>query len=235
MNDFAKRSRTARRSRPLRLLVSCEHGGNRVPARYVALFSGAADVLDSHRGLDYGALELARAFGRELGVEPFTATTSRLVVDLNRSPHHRNVLSQYTRRLSREQRARTMTAHYWPYRNAVDGYVDRAVADGESVLHGEVRNCDIAFLYDPARRAEVRFIAAWSAALRAAAPALAQRRNYPYRGTSDALVTHLRRRHGDRRYAGVELEVNQKHFGSRGWRALVEVLATTLATAVAAI
>jgi predicted N-formylglutamate amidohydrolase len=216
-----------------------------VPARYAGLFAGAAAVLDSHRGLDHGALEVARALGRKLGVEPFTATTTRLVVDLNRSPHHKNVFSEYTRTLSRGQRAAVMTAHYWPYRNAVQGYVDRAVAAGESVLHvaahsftpvlrGEVRNCDIAFLYDSTRRGELRFVDAWSAALRAAAPELTQRRNYPYRGTSDALVTHLRRRHGDARYAGVELEVNQKHVGGRGWRALVALLAATFAAAVEA-
>jgi predicted N-formylglutamate amidohydrolase len=216
-----------------------------VPARYAGLFAGAADVLGSHRGLDYGALEVARAFGRKLGVEPFTATTTRLVVDLNRSPHHKNVFSEYMRPLSREQRAAAMAAHYWPYRNAVEGYVDRVVAAGEAVVHvashsftptlgSEVRNCDIAFLYDPARRGEVSFIDAWSAALAAAAPELTLRRNYPYRGTSDALVTHLRRRHGDVRYAGVELEVNQKHVGGREWRALVELLAITLAAAMAA-
>jgi predicted N-formylglutamate amidohydrolase len=214
-----------------------------VPAQYAALFAGAAEVLDSHRGLDYGALEVAKAFGRRLGVEPFTATTTRLVVDLNRSPHHENVFSEYTRPLTHEQRAAVMDAHYWPYRNAVMSRVDRAVARGEAVLHvsshsftpvlhGDVRNCDIAFLYDPARRGEVRFIDAWSAALRAAASELRVRRNYPYRGTSDALVTHLRHRHADARYAGVELEVNQKHVGSRGWRALIALLATTLAAAV---
>ena len=214
-----------------------------MPARYAGLFVDAADVLDSHRGYDHGALEVARAFGRKLGVEPFTATTTRLVVDLNRSPRHKNVFSEYTRRLSHEQRAAAMAAHYWPYRNAVERYVDEAVAAGESVLHisshsftpvlrGEVRNCDIAFLYDSTRRGEVTFIDAWSAALHSAAPALKQRRNYPYRGTSDALVTHLRRRHGDARYAGVELEVNQKHVGGRDWRTLVEVLAVTLAVAV---
>jgi predicted N-formylglutamate amidohydrolase len=226
-----------------RLLVSCEHGGNRVPAKLAPLFAGAAAVLDSHRGLDYGALEVARACGRRLGVETFVATTTRLVVDLNRSPHHRNVLSDYTRRLSPERRSAVMAAHYWPYRSAVEAFVASTVAAGEAVLHvashsftpalhGEVRNCDIAFLYDPARRGEVRFIEAWHAAIRSAAPDLVLRRNYPYRGTSDALVTHLRRRYADRRYAGVELEVNQKHVGGRGWRSLVAMLATTLAIAV---
>jgi predicted N-formylglutamate amidohydrolase len=214
-----------------------------VPAAYARLFAGAARVLDSHRGLDYGALEVARAFGRRLGVEPFTATTTRLVVDLNRSPNHRNVFSEYTRVLPREERAAVMAAHYWPYRNAVESAVRRAVEAGRAVLHvashsftpvlrGEVRNCDLGFLYDPARRSEVRFIDAWHAAVRAAAPELKVRHNYPYRGTSDALVTHLRRRHGDARYAGVELEVNQKHVGGRGWPALVGLLVATLATAV---
>jgi predicted N-formylglutamate amidohydrolase len=99
-------------------------------------------------------------------------------------------------------------------------------------MRGEVRNCDIGLLYDPVRRGEMRFVDAWSAALHAAAPELTVRRNYPYRGTSDAFVTHLRRRHADARYAGVELEVNQKHVGSRGWRALVTLLVTTLAGVV---
>jgi len=216
-----------------------------VPARYARLFAGAAGVLDSHRGLDYGALEVARAFGRRLRVAPFTATTTRLVVDLNRSSYHRNVFSEYTRTLTSEQRTAAMAAHYWPYRSAVEGAVDRAVAAGRAVLHvsshsftpvlhGDVRTCDIGFLYDPARSGEVSFIEAWHAAVSAAAPGLVLRRNYPYRGTSDALVTYLRRRHGERVYAGVELEVNQKHVGSRGWRALVSMLATTLATAASA-
>ena len=216
-----------------------------MPARYAPLFAGAAGVLDSHRGLDYGALEVARAFGRRLGVSPFTATTTRLVVDLNRSSYHRNVFSEYTRVLTRAERAAAMAAHYWPYRNRVEGAVDDALAAGRAVLHvsshsftpvlhGEVRDCDIGFLYDPARSGERRFIDAWYQAARAAAPDLVLRRNYPYRGTSDALVTHLRRRHGERTYAGVELEVNQKHVGGRGWRALVSMLATTLAMAVRA-
>jgi predicted N-formylglutamate amidohydrolase len=244
MSNSAKRSPTVSRSRLRRqLLVSCEHGGNRVPAAYARLFAGAGDVLDSHRGLDYGALEVARAFGRRLRVTPHTATTTRLVVDLNRSPKHKNVFSEYTRELSPREREQAMAAHYWPYRRAVVGAVDAAVAAGHAVLHvsshsftpvlrGEVRNCDLGFLYDPARRAEVRFIDAWHAAVSAAAPELKVRRNYPYRGTSDALVTHLRRRHGDTRYAGVELEVNQKHVDARDWRALVAMLVTTLAIAV---
>ena len=196
-------------------------------------------MLDSHRGLDFGALESARAFGRRLGVVPFTATVSRLVCDLNRSPSHRNLFSEYTRDLAVERREALLAAHYWPYRNRVEQAV--AAAPGPvlhvsshsftPVLRGEVRRCDVGFLYDPARPVEVRFIETWHEALAAAAPELVLRRNYPYRGTSDALVTHLRRRFGDR-YAGIEIEVNQKHVGTARWRALVATLSATLAAAV---
>jgi predicted N-formylglutamate amidohydrolase len=226
-----------------RLLVSCEHGGNRVPREYAPLFAGAADVLATHRGYDLGAADVARAFGRRLGVTPFMAMTTRLVVDLNRSPGNRNVFSSYTRSLPVGRREAALAAHYRPYRDAVESAVTDAVGAGETVLHvsshsftpelrGEVRNCDVGFLYDPRGRGEVRFVEAWYAALAAAAPALVLRRNYPYRGVSDALVTHLRRRYGSRGYVGVELEVNQKHVASRGWRSLVSVLGATLAAAV---
>ena len=95
------------------LLVSCEHGGNRVPKEYAPLFADAAAVLATHRGYDIGALEVARDFGRRLGVTPFTATTTRLVVDLNRSPGNRDVFSAYTPlaagRASAKRRSRRTT------------------------------------------------------------------------------------------------------------------------------
>jgi predicted N-formylglutamate amidohydrolase len=226
-----------------RLLVSCEHGGNEVPAVYAPLFAGASAVLDSHRALDFGALDVARAFGERLGVTPVTATVTRLVVDLNRSPYHRNVFSEYTRALTRGEKRAAMDGHYWPYRKEVERRVERAVRAGAFVLHvsahsftpaleGEVRNCDVGLLYDPRSGSERRFIAAWQAALGVQAPSLRVRRNYPYRGVSDALVTHLRRAHGHRAYAGVELEVNQKHVGMPGWRALVAALTDALEAAL---
>jgi predicted N-formylglutamate amidohydrolase len=200
-------------------------------------------VLATHRGYDLGALAVARQFGRRLGVTPFIATTTRLVVDLNRSPHNPSVFSDYTRSLTPARKAAALAAHYWPYRTAVESAVAASLGAGHPVLHvsahsftpelrGEVRNCDVGFLYDPRRAGEVRFIEAWYAALHVAAPTLTLRRNYPYRGISDALVTHLRRRYGARGYVGMELEINQKHVGSRGWRALVALLGATLLTAV---
>jgi predicted N-formylglutamate amidohydrolase len=215
-----------------------------VPAAYAPLFAAAAGVLDSHRGLDYGALEVARSFGRRLGVTPETATVSRLVCDLNRSPYHRNLFSEFTRSLGPEARERVLARHYWPYRQRVEAAVVEAVTSGDAILHvsshsftpvlnGEVRRCDVGFLYDPRQPRERAFVAAWHEALAAAAPELVLRRNYPYKGVSDALVTHLRRRYAARGYVGVEIEVNQKHVGAARWRALVGALTESLAAAVA--
>ena len=53
-----------------RLLITCEHGGNRIPARYRPLFRRHRAALESHRGYDPGALAVARdiaaAFDAEL-------------------------------------------------------------------------------------------------------------------------------------------------------------------------
>jgi predicted N-formylglutamate amidohydrolase len=248
MKSSAKRSATRGRSRPprrpqQRLIVSCEHGGNRVPKAYAPLFVDAAAVLATHRGYDIGALEIARDFGRRLGVTPFIATTTRLVVDLNRSPGNRNVFSAYTRSLPAAEREAALVTYYRPYRAAVERAVETAIDAGEPVLHvsahsftpelrGEVRNCDVGFLYDPRQLGDVQFVEAWYAALRSEAPELVLRRNYPYRGVSDSLVTMLRRRHAPRGYVGIELEVNQKHAASRGWRSLVATLGKALAAVV---
>jgi predicted N-formylglutamate amidohydrolase len=41
-------------------VVTCEHGGNRIPSAYVDLFHGWQARLSSHQGYDAGALVMAR-------------------------------------------------------------------------------------------------------------------------------------------------------------------------------
>ena len=201
------------------------------------VFAGAADVLSTHRGYDLGAVDVARALGRRLGVTPFIATTTRLVVDLNRSPDNRNVFSAYTRGLSSERRAAALAAHYRPYRDAVESAVADTVRGGGTVLHvsahsftpvlrGEVRRCDVGFLYDPRRVAEVAFCREWQARLADAHGTWRVRMNYPYRGTSDGLVTALRRELPEARYIGMEIEINQERLvQGREKRSLLRALA----------
>jgi predicted N-formylglutamate amidohydrolase len=43
------------------LVISCEHGGNRIPEPYRDLFRPYRASLHSHRGFDAGSLPMARA------------------------------------------------------------------------------------------------------------------------------------------------------------------------------
>jgi hypothetical protein len=66
-----------------------------------------------------------------------------------------------------------------------------------------------------------------------ALPHLRVRRNRPYRGTSDGLTTHLRRRFAAKDYAGIELELNQALLGKKGEIALLRAVADALRTLTA--
>lgn len=212
-------------------LVTCEHGGYRVPASYRALFPDAAEELASHQGYDIGAIELARRIGRTLGVEPQTATTTRLLVDLNRSPDHPRLLSRYSRGLPQHERHRLLDEHYWPHRRRVlesarkesarGRVVHLAVHSFTPVMDGRERPADFGLLYDPQRPGEREFCQLVKATLREASPRLRVRRNYPYLGTSDGLTTWLRTQLPDRRYLGIELELNQMHAADRSMRTLI--------------
>jgi predicted N-formylglutamate amidohydrolase len=208
-------------------LVTCEHGGNDVPDAWRDLFRGAAPELASHRGWDAGALELARRLAVDLGAPLQASTTTRLLVDLNRSAHNPSVFSRFSRGLSPEGRTDLLRGVWEPYRRTVDARVSALTATGRPVIHvgvhsftpvldGVRRRADVALLYDPARPAERAFAAVWLETVRRIRPTLRVRRNHPYRGASDGLTTWLRRRHGAGSYLGLELEVSQGLLGGDG-------------------
>ena len=203
-----------------RWLFTCEHGGYAVPADYAALFRGADEVLRSHRGWDPGALEVFETVAPGLADAAFSVTTTRLLVDANRSLHHPRVFSEFTRPLPRAARAGIVARWWRPWRDAVAGTVAGWLETGLPVQHfsvhsftpeldGQIRNADIGLLYDPSRPAEREFCAGLGARL--AARGWRVRMNYPYRGAADGHTSALRRRFGPR-YAGIELEFNQALF-----------------------
>ncbi len=223
----------------LAIVISCEHGGNDVPPPYRTLFAGAAAVLESHRGFDAGALEVAEALAAACGAALVSATTTRLLVDLNRSAGHARLLSEFTRGLPPEAKRTLLAEHYAPYRERVEAVVAAAAAGGARVLHvsshsftpvldGRERMADLGLLYDPRRPGERSIATAWARDLAEALPRLRIRRNYPYRGAADGLTAHLRRRFVDADYAGFELEVNQALVGRPGWPETVLALGESL-------
>lgn len=222
------------------LLITCEHGGADIPAAYAPLFGDWRDALASHRGHDFGALETARRLARAAHAPLLFSTTSRMLVDLNRSIGHPGLFSEATKGLSRRDKDAILAQYYHPHRDAVAAVVAEGIAAGRMVLHlashsftprlrGVTRHCDVGFLYDPRRSAEKDFCRHWLRELSCLDGDLILRRNYPYKGVSDGLVTAFRRRFGER-YLGVELEVNQR-FALGGDEALGSI-SETLADAL---
>lgn len=246
---MARRPRADNPSTLTRVLITCEHGGNLVPAAFAQLFRGRERMLHSHRGWDPGALELAGAIAARLQAPMCFALTTRLLVDLNRSETSPTLMAPWLDELPAAARRAIVRDHHRPYRQHVATTLARLLRARSSrvlhvsvhtftpVLRGDRRNVDIGLLFDPARRFEAVAASVWMNRLREALPRLRIRANQPYLGTDDGLTTHLRTVHADARYAGIELEVNQR-FARRGgpaWRRLIGVVAETLAETGAAL
>ena len=228
-------------------LITCEHGGNRIPAPYRRLFREHRGLLESHRGYDPGALVMAREFANAFRAPLVTSTISRLVIDLNRSIGHPQLFSVATRGAPATLRAEIIERHYLPYRAHVERLVAQSVSRGQRVIHisshsftpeldGRVRRADVGLLYDPGRRGEAALCARWKASQSQLDPELRVRRNYPYAGKGDGLTAYLRRHFLPLAYVGIELEVNQGivFAAGRRWTALRRLLVDSLRTACAA-
>lgn len=226
------------------LLFTCEHAGNSVPKEYADLFRGAEDVLESHRGWDRGAMTLARFLARELDRPLLAVTWSRLFVEANRAPTNPRIWSRFTVSLPKEERERILERYWRPHRATVERIVADA-AQSRRVVHvavhsfvpeldGEVRNADIALLYDSRRPGERAFCRRWNEVMHRLDPRLRLRCNYPYRGLADGLTTWMRRLHPEERYLGIELEINQALVDAPGWGRLQRLIAESLRELVGA-
>lgn len=227
-------------------IITCEHGGNHIPTPYRPLFRGQRAILDSHRGYDPGAIKMAIDLAGAFDAPLVASTTSRLLVDLNRSIKNPHLFSPIVRRASTDTRTHIVEQHYRPHRRQAEDLVTQVVDRGDRAIHiashsftpelgGKVRHADVGLLYDPTRPCEAELCARWKRSITERAPELRVRRNYPYAGKADGLTSYLRLRFDDREYAGIELEVNQSivSAGGRRWKALRRVLMDSLRTATA--
>lgn len=203
-------------------VFTCEHGGNQVPENYARVFADAQEKLNSHRGWDPGALQLLNKI-EELADFSCSSTTSRLLVELNRSLHHPNLFSDYSKKLSQPEKAQLLEQYYYPYRLKVEGAVDDLLSRQQRIYHlsmhsftpvlnGQKRDADIGLLYDPKNKLEKAFCKQWKEFLKKELPQFRVRFNYPYKGIADGFTTYLRKKHPFN-YAGIEFELNQQWAG----------------------
>lgn len=183
---------------------------------------------------------MARSLARDLRAPLFSSTVTRLLVDLNRSVGHSQLYSELSKALGPAEREALLERYYFPHRERIESWIERRSRSGQQVLHigvhsfapridGHTRRADIGLLYDPARLPERRLCARWKTALHEIDPELRVRRNYPYSGNADGLVTHLRRVFSSRRYLGIEIEANQALLATaRGRRRAADSMATSI-------
>ncbi len=225
----------------LQFIITCEHGGNEIPDQYGALFTSYKEALNSHRGYDPGALELAKIFARQLACPLYFSTTSRLLVELNRSIGSKALFSEITKQLPLAERNGILDKYYFPYRRAVKQEIQHAISNAKCVAHisvhsftpimeGEERRADIGLLYDPSRNFEKEFCQNWRRNILKLNPEMSVRMNYPYAGKADGFTTYLRKHFTEGCYLGIELEVNQKYPLAlyRKWRELKKILTKAL-------
>jgi predicted N-formylglutamate amidohydrolase len=215
------------------LLLSCEHGGNDVPAEFRDVLAFSQRTLASHRGFDRGALAVAAALAQHFRAPLLSCTVTRLLVDHNRPPDHPDVVGRGVDAPTRRRLLDTLHRPYWRR-------LERAVARCDAVLHvavhsftpvrcGVRRDADIALLYDPMRAPERAFCARWLCSLARLRPWRLQR-NYPYKGTDPGLTTYLRTRFPAEQYLGIELEMNQRFFRAGAGEDVISALIASLAS-----
>ena len=204
----------------MKLVFSCEHGGNEIPEYYKHLFKNADEALNSHRGIDFGTLDLFN-YCTSLSDYSISNKISRLLIELNRSLHHPKLFSEYTAALNEAEKSKLIDEIYNPYRDKLEAEISKIIAEGEEVAHisfhsftpvldGKIRNADIGLLFDPSRASEKMICKKLKELLKTEIPAFKLRFNYPYLGKADGLTTYLRKKFPEN-YLGIEIEVNQKH------------------------
>src|SRR4029077_2634112 len=112
-------------------IITCEHGGNRIPAPYRRLFREQRALLDSHRGYDPGSPVMAKALARAFAAPLVALTVTRLLIDLNRSIGHPQLFSAMIRAAPAQTRAQIVEQHYRPHRMHVERLIGHAVSRGQ--------------------------------------------------------------------------------------------------------
>lgn len=205
-----------------RIILSCEHAGNRVPPGYKHLFTAKPDILTTHRAYDISIAAIAQQLQKILDCPLCLYEWTRLLIDVNRT-RKQSQFSQFSKKLSDADKQHLLEAFDKPYKDRLNQTVVEQLHNAPvlhlslhsftPVLKGHKRNADIGILYDPSRRQETAYAKTLQSRLRRET-GLRIRRNYPYRGRADGAATWLRKHYVQAQYLGIEIEFNQAFLGS---------------------
>ncbi len=149
-----------------RLIVTCEHASNAVPAPLTTTPSDQR-WLDDHWGWDIGAADVVRELVRLKDGIGILSEFSRLVIDANRGTDHPDLIRtsiyddalSFNVALDDAEVARRVRTLYDPYHDAIDRELHRRLSDGGDVVllsihsftpefEGDKRAMEIGVLFD---------------------------------------------------------------------------------------
>lgn len=122
------------------LILLGEHAGFSIPAHMNRL--GVPEITfqdDQNFAGDHGVRHILYSLARQVGMTTIMGRYSRLLIDLNRSPDHPDML--WTKHhgvpvpvnadLSAAEKEERMNSYYWPFHNRVRYHIERLVKSGK--------------------------------------------------------------------------------------------------------
>ena len=206
--------------KPTVLILSCEHATNRVPVAYQPLFAHALDILQSPKAYDLGAIDIASHLQASLSCDMVQSNVTRLLVDCDHSEHHAKCFSKFTKKLDPVEKKNLITTYYLPFYHRLDKIIDANVAADKQVLHisihtfapkshGHIYHSGVGILYDSHRHGEKEVARLIHGLLLQENMPYKVRLNYPFSGSKDYVLSHFRKKHDQKHYLGIKIDMNQ--------------------------
>lgn len=207
-------------------LFLCEHASSSLPGWARPFFpKKAKEILESHKGWDAGAPDLARRLARGLKGPLHCGTHSRLLLDLNRSVHSKNLWSYWSKKMPEVLKQKSLSEFYVPYREHASRNLARLVSRGPvgifavhsfvPVLNGKTRSTDVGLLFHHASDKERLLAESLRFYLSRQLPDWKIHFNLPYRGFTDCFLNDLSEQYqANLDVVGLFLEFNQRRLGT---------------------
>lgn len=226
------------------IIITAEHAGNHVPAKFEGLFKGFEEVLLSHRGWDVGSYETANFMAENLEAQFHYQKLSRLIIEMNRSLHHGQLFSEFTDGLSQDEKQTLINDYYTPYRDQVERNIANLINSGNTIIHlsihsftpvfeGIERKVDVGLLCDATITNELQFCYVYKAKLQSQLEQMTININDPYDGAADGFTTYLRTQFSSNNYLGIEVEINQKFVNTSFQESITQALTSSIKKIIA--
>lgn len=193
-------------------LVICDHASNRVPRVLKGLGIQKSDLM-RHIGWDIGTEDIGRHISRALDMPLVLASYSRLVVDLNRAPNHKECIPEVSDRtaipanegLSAKDKEKRLKEIFHPYQAQIEKQVARLSRKGAPfllsihsytpIMGAEKRPWHIAILWNRQEKVAKQLIAE----IRRQHPEYLVGSNEPYSLKDERFVNSTMYRHAEKR------------------------------------